>query len=79
MKHRLQSAKDPISVGDYGRSLGLSDSQILDALCLATELAGPGVGGRYIGPNHPITDDESCEVAIDMLRAMASRSGVFPL
>ena len=52
------------TLADYGHQLGLSDDAILDTLCIALELAGPAVGGRYLGPNHPITDDP------DMLRSI---------
>lgn len=59
---------------DYGRALGLSDAGVIDALCIALELVGPSVGGRFLGPHHPIEDDEPSRVASDLLRVAATRT-----
>lgn len=67
------------TLADYGHQLGLSDDAILDTLCIALELAGPGVGGRYLGPSHPITDDTECAVALELLRTRAQGSGTFSI
>lgn len=67
-------ASSRTTFGDYGRALGLSDSGVIDALCIALELVGPTVGGRFLGPHHPIEDDEPSRVASDLLRFVATRA-----
>lgn len=54
-----------------GRSLGLDDGMIFEALARAIRAAGPGVGGRYIAFDHRIERDLISRVAVEELVFMS--------
>ncbi len=61
-------AKSPTTFEAYGRSLGLSEESVFEALVVAIRLAGPGAGGRFVGPKHIVGDDRASVVAIEAMR-----------
>lgn len=58
-----------------GRRLGLSEDLVIEALCRAITVAGPAVGGRFVGPLHPIGDDETSRIAVAELEFLAGEGG----
>lgn len=59
----------------FGALLGLDEPQVLDALEEALRSAGPGIGGRFVAPLHPIGEDPTSIAAVDAIRARASTDG----
>lgn len=62
------------TVGDFGRSMGLSEEDIVDVLCEALRRAGPGTPhGKFVGLLHPVADDRSTTIALELRREAGSR------
>lgn len=51
-----------------GRALGLTEESVIEALVIALRTAGPGAGGRFVGPNHVVGDDWTSSVAVEAMR-----------
>lgn len=63
-----------VSFESYGRSMGLSDAQIMEALERAIVDAGPCMGGRFVGLMTIIESDAASRRALEVMRELRSKS-----
>lgn len=64
-----------VTFASFGARLGLDEARILDSLEEALRRAGPGAGGRYVAPLHPIGDDPTSCAALEEMQARAASGG----